>query len=748
MWLRVRTSWVPSGFQLRLRYVKLHQGLRLHQAIIARMVLPHRVAGAAVLAGLAVAAAAQPAVATPPRELTLHAVVTGGVNAWVAAVPLMTDGAREVVAVDEDGAAQFTVHAGLPVLVCAGADAMATECRTVLPERNDTIPFALSAGRRISARFFIGRAAAPRDTKVHLRIPVESRQPPLVPVRREKGQLVTWTVLDAQGVLSIDHLAPGEYILEAHLPGGRIDEQHISVPSPRRDSTGALIDELVELPPVRIEAGLELVVTVTDTAGQPITDAGVGILQRREEERDEIIFEARTGADGHVTISGLDPAVPGTLNCSAQGFARHEALLGVIPPTTTCVLERLAGLTGIIQDEARLPLQGAIATIGRETAAVDTTGRFRFRDLAPGTYEVRASAAGYRTAVLDVVLVEGDTADLGTVNLAPGETLTGRVVSEEDGKSIAGATVAIIDPPGGAITVTDDQGAFSLVGDPAHRQTIETRAAGFAPRSVQYQPSTRDDLVIHLQRPGALHVRAWSSDGEGPCAACRIVASSPALTRGITAAGDGTAYFEELPPGRYQVIREQAHAGASVLRVSGGGSVMADVRPRETTTIELGAPSGEVWVHLAPQSPVGWQLSYTSASDSGTATADMTGAYHIRKRRGEPSTLSLVQGMRGVRLAVIPADFASGTYTPRLASGAARATLTRNGQAAAGVFLELRSVETGAVTAWGWTNADGSIAFPFLSDGEYVLTLQQQPIGGTVRIMSQRAADYGVVALP
>jgi hypothetical protein len=102
-------------------------------------------------------------------------------------------------------------------------------------------------------------------------------------------------------------------------------------------------------------------------------------------------------------------------------------------------------ITGEVRDAASgFPIAGAALTAdaggSRATAASSPHGVFRFDHLAPNTYQLRCSLAGYVDASEEVEVKAGETTDRVVFSLMPLATLEG-VVLDEEGRPVAGVNV-------------------------------------------------------------------------------------------------------------------------------------------------------------------------------------------------------------------------------------------------------------------------------------------------------------------
>lgn len=140
-------------------------------------------------------------------------------------------------------------------------------------------------------------------------------------------------------------------------------------------------------------------------------------------------------------------------------------------------------LTGRVTDtRTGAALPGATVTLqpSGASATTDFTGKYAFDSLAPGTYQVTASKAGYETGSGSGSVA---AATMTTVNLAltPVETPTtgtvgGRVTDEDSGRGVRGVTITLM--PGNYRTKTDSNGDYLLTSIPPGTYQIKAESEG------------------------------------------------------------------------------------------------------------------------------------------------------------------------------------------------------------------------------------------------------------------------------
>src|SRR5215510_11937244 len=98
-------------------------------------------------------------------------------------------------------------------------------------------------------------------------------------------------------------------------------------------------------------------------------------------------------------------------------------------PSST-IIGQVVDVTGGVLSEASVSLTGDALILPSLTVTTDSRGEFRFFNLEPGVYEVRATSAGFTTAIRsDVHAATGSTVRL-TFELQPRADVTVNVKGE------------------------------------------------------------------------------------------------------------------------------------------------------------------------------------------------------------------------------------------------------------------------------------------------------------------------------
>lgn len=157
-------------------------------------------------------------------------------------------------------------------------------------------------------------------------------------------------------------------------------------------------------------------------------------------------------------------------------------------------------------------------------------GQFAFQGLDPGTYRLRiqANMGGYASKVTEpFALADGESKDLGRIQLAAGAGITGRV-TDEAGSPLEGVGVSLENSRGEPVfyfsmSSTGSDGAYSVAGLEYGVYHVIFEKKGFAParREATVSASGGGSADAVLRRGGALAVSVEDENGK-PVEGARI----------------------------------------------------------------------------------------------------------------------------------------------------------------------------------------------------------------------------------
>jgi protocatechuate 3,4-dioxygenase beta subunit len=365
-----------------------------------------------------------------------------------------------------------------------------------------------------------------------------------VVARGEAGEFLARS--GADGRYSVRGLPPQSYRLAA--------EDDRFVPWSRTVRVAAGQGESQDVPLTR---GATLVGRVQDAEGRPVEGALVQVSRAGEN-----VFRAflrsvegegavRTARDGSFRATRLAPGENQRLDVRHDDYEERSIgglslAAGAARSGITVVLRRGLSLRGVVKDEEGRPLAGAEVTLAsartfrasrggvqlalvgpgsqvrRETGA---DGRFEFRGLKAGEYEVSARRPGFSRASVDPVNVaEGRAAEPLELVLRPGATISG-VLRDRTGLGASGWFVSARGASQGSGPAfgpgairseepTGPDGVFFLEGLTAG-ETYELQVmgtAGLGPRKAGVV-APADDVELTVTGTGQIRGRVVDGDG-------------------------------------------------------------------------------------------------------------------------------------------------------------------------------------------------------------------------------------------
>ena len=268
---------------------------------------------------------------------------------------------------------------------------------------------------------------------------------------------------DDEGRFTLDHVPPGEARVSAsegwsaplRTPGTTADD-------PQGEVVQVVANETVEVVLTVESRTARITGRVLDESGAPVTDAFVShrrvndsaaTSQGSSKRSLRWGFEDRpvlTDVDGKFTIEGLSDEATYAIGAFRKGGG--EALVDGVRPGDSVELTlvetgEIAGKLvidgGPAPERAKLTLIEPNEGLRRSDDLFRTGGKFRFKELPPGTYQlVVDSPAG--SAQLDGIVLEagGAVTDL-VVTLSPRVTVRGRLVDLETREPVPGLVVSV-----------------------------------------------------------------------------------------------------------------------------------------------------------------------------------------------------------------------------------------------------------------------------------------------------------------
>lgn len=311
-------------------------------------------------------------------------------------------------------------------------------------------------------------------------------------------------VTDARGIFRFDQLTAGQDMDLWVFHPDYAPEAGVAF--------AALAAEPQELPTIVLRAGIEIAGIVQDTGGNPLqAQVELGLQDRNsfrtgsiEEQREQDLRLGRlrmldTDERGRFSFRNVSAGAIWSLRGSAEGYATAEIQAifvqpGQVPPEQLLVLDTEHVITGVVLNDERTPVAGALITVSRTqprpiftaTGRSGPDGSFTLRGLPAGIYGMAATADGYGAG--RVPKVEVDSAPVEVVMAKKGG-VSGRVTGP-DGAPVTSFTLELMrtrrnSTQYGATELTwqiqDPSGSFKLEGLDSSTYVLLVRAPGSCP---------------------------------------------------------------------------------------------------------------------------------------------------------------------------------------------------------------------------------------------------------------------------
>jgi hypothetical protein len=517
---------------------------------------------------------------------------------------------------------------------------------------------------------------------------------------------------------------------------------------------------------VTLQPAAALTVRVVDEQGAAV--AGAQIVAFPSPGGDAGPLQGTSGTGG---TARLGPAAVGRryeVTAERDGFAAGRVVVPAVRAPTTAVevvLTRGTTVVGRLVGDGGEPVAGGEVSLQREAdtsaglartlqaplrAAADAEGRFALHRLTAGRYRLTVRAPGRSTAIdLPVEIPEGVAeVDLGTLSLAAGAALEGRVVDDSD-RPVAGARIVASNRAGALPAVESGaDGGFRVPDLEPGQAALRVQKDGFVEVTLSgLTVPSPEPVVVRLRTARALTGRVVGPRGQGVAgAAVRRLGGD---ARAVPSSSASIAHTDA--DGRFRA--EGLEIGPLTLQVEAAGYLTR----RLQTEIPADRDGGPLEIVLEPGAVVegrvttgGRPLVGGAVSGAPVGTGPVAGVVVLTDREGRYRLEGLATGRHAIEVSdndgrhareelevqpgrqVLDIDLDAGEVSGRVVAA--------SGVPAAGTEVQIMGPQHRIVR----TGLDGTFAFRSLLPGSYRLTARH-PDAGEAAVPEVEVAGQPVV---
>lgn len=438
-----------------------------------------------------------------------------------------------------------------------------------------------------------------------------------------------------------------------------------------------------------------------------------------------------TNASGFYQFTGVPS---GTYNVTvvATGFFAVTESAAVSTGQTTTLNFRLSPggkIAGTVTSSSGAAIAEATVRIfggsipQNFTVTTNASGAYATDFIPTGSYDVRASAAGFASQTLGTSVAAGQTSTVNFSLVAASGgtgTLSGTVVNISNNAAISGATVSFSD----GTTTTDASGFYQFTNVTAGTYSVTASHSGFfsSTQSATVSSGATTTLNFKLATGGKLAGTVTNSSGAAVSGATvSISGGSVATSVTLTTSSTGAYATNFIPVGTYTIT------------VSATGfttqSKTATVNTGQTTTVNFtlsagggtGTLSGTV-VNISNNAAIS---GATVSFSGGSTTTNSSGFYQFTNvAAGTYNVTASHTGFFSVTHSATVSSGATTTLNFKLATGGKLAGTVKNssGAAISGATVKISggSITTSVTLT---TSSTGAYATNFIPVGTYMITV-------------------------
>ncbi len=476
---------------------------------------------------------------------------------------------------------------------------------------------------------------------------------------------------------------------------------------------------------------------VTAEGQQPVAGAQV----QAQDLANGQSYSAETDPEGYYRILGLADSSY-QVSLEAEGYIAPEMQVAEVlaghETTTSFSLVTGGGVAGKILSRTGVPVSGATVRAfslsgspGRTTTS-GASGEYTLAGLAPGAYEILASAVSHgAAAVPNVAVIAGEIRPGVDLTLTSPATLAGKVLDATTAQPIWGASVALDERSADyASAVTDASGLYTLTGAAPGARKVWVWAEGYQEQilSVTLNPGAQTSLNVSLQPLASISGTVRQAGGNSLVNAPVMLTSTNGVILMSTTDAQGKFAFGNLPDGTYTLAVEPANG----LEQGRKTVVLSQAIRRAVASFDLPGTAlhGVVQLPASSAGAANVRVDLARAGETIASTrTDAEGRYSFLVFDGQAVDLFASGNDIGFASTKgVPIPTSGLVHAPVLSGGALQVALQLRSQSADGppvadatVILRPTS-DSAPSTSWlaGKTDASGTVRFTNLPPGDYL----------------------------
>ncbi|MGM7702003.1 carboxypeptidase regulatory-like domain-containing protein [Pseudalkalibacillus sp. Hm43] len=582
----------------------------------------------------------------------------------------------------------------------------------------------------------------------------------IITLSTSEGIPISSTIANSNGDFQFNNLQPGQYIVTATAPNYQTSSTGATVISDQVTSVSLTIQ------PNPAEVGG----TITDTSGNPVTNATIQIL----DDNGTVLQSGGTDQNGQYAIGNLPPG-SFTIVVNAQDYSSAtdgvtleagqivtDANFVLVPDPGTIVGQItdtngdvIPGATIIIRNAENIPIR---------TTTTNEFGEFLVEGIAPGSYTVVATAPDFSTNFVGVIVESNESTVANIILTSVVGNIAGTVV-DENGDPITGDNIGVklFNESGTLLQtlVADSDGTFSILGLQPGQYLVNATAPNYTANTVSATviANTTENLNIPLALlPGTITGRVFNTATSDGISGVVLTLTTPeGLPITSTISGTNGEYTAaNIPPGTVVI--------SAVVEDFGAESVTAVVNPNETRTVNIGLTeslgflTGYV-IDIVTGNPIAGAVVLIDENGQQVASVTSDDSGQFLSQGLSPGSYTAVAAADGftsstASFTILPNETTTLSFalSPEPGSIEGRITNFNNGVPIVGATIAIRAQSpSGPIIATTLTDENGEYTVSTLSPSTYTVVASAEGFGAaeaTTIVESNQTETVNIKLVP